>query len=654
MLPHQKKILSLLLLTLLCASLTNAENTDSEGTTNETPQESSDVFIATVLQIGVDVPKLDKYHHALADFIISPAGGYDKIAGKMTQKGHSQLTILGNEMAARYKEFYKELKVENLTVKTDKTARAQTTAEDFLNGLGNCWSPMKSVNDPSNEQSLPPYKYIKDGWNRKHDKWMEKLKANESAEPEERFNIESRFILKKTNMNYDLLMNRNSLRIVDGIDEDLYLFDAQQNCKNLSALNTAAPHLQQMAAYSELARIFDAEMKKMNKGQPLADGKMDSKKNPTYYGFYGDTYDFKNILAVARLCVYESHMLPEKDRKCSAILMKASIAVFKYESFGIDSNYVDRLQTNTLFAGLYHTLQRAKMNDDKKLDKANQDLITEKFRVYVTKDWHFPASILLLFGGYSRMSEQPKYAKLMTKAANIENLEYLTPAPPRASSIVFRLTRQTVVVDSVPSSSMIVDVRYNGLSLNYCDNTNRRGCTWAEFEAKIRRLIYSSKEFTDKCNGDVALENQVFFVIAVSLMVLCLIWRCIKAILVEKAEDNIRKHTANRGVDALLYDFLKVKIYREDEVEVEGGKGLELGVGVEVEVKEGDGGGLIAMDETVSDIDVGGTFEIGVEGDVEVEVDAEVEVEIEAPVVAVEADVEVEVEGKLFFLRKNS
>jgi hypothetical protein len=356
MLPHQKKILSLLLLTILCASLTNAEDTDSESTTNETAQESKDVYIATVLQIGVDVPKLDHYHHPLADFIISPAGGYDKIAGKMTQMGHSQLTILGNEMAARYRVFYKELKVENLTVKTDKSARAQITADDFLNGLGNCWSPMKSVTDPTNEGSLPPYKYIKDNWSRKHEKWVEKLKANDSARPDERLNIDSRFILKQTNTNYDVLMKRNSLRIVDGVDEDLYLFDAQQNCKNLSTMNTAAPHQQQMAGYSELARIFDAEMKKMNKGQPLADGKMDSRKNPTYYGFYGDVYDFKNMLAVARLCFYESHTVLEKDRKCTKILMKASGAVFKYESFGIDSNYVDRLQTNTLFAGLYHTL----------------------------------------------------------------------------------------------------------------------------------------------------------------------------------------------------------------------------------------------------------------------------------------------------------
>jgi hypothetical protein len=380
---------------------------------------------------------------------------------------------------------------------------------------------------------------------------------------------------------------------------------------------------------------------------------MDSSKNPTYYGFYGDNYDFKNILAVARLCVYESHTVVEKDRKCSETLMKACIAVFKYESFGIDSNFVDRLQTNTLFAGLYKTLQRAKATDDKRIDKANQSPLAEKFRIYVTKDWHFPASILLLFGGYSRMSEQPKYSQLITKAANIQNLEYLTPAPPRASSIVFRLTRQTVTTDFVPSTSMIVDVRYNGLSLNYCENVNRQGCTWAEFEAKIRRLIYSPKEFTDKCNGDVALENQVFFVIAVSIMVLCLILRCIKAILVEKAEDNIRKNLANRGIDALLYDFLGIKIYREDEVEVEVevGKGLELGV----EVGDGGGGGgegegeggLIAMDQTVSDVDVGGTVEFDVGAP---DVDVGVEVGIEEPVVAVE--VEVDVEGKLFFLNE--
>jgi hypothetical protein len=290
-------------------------------------------------------------------------------------------------------------------------------------------------------------------------------------------------------------------------------------------------------------------MKKMNGGKPLPDGKMDINKTPTFYGFAGDTYDFNNLLAVARLCVYESHTKAEKDRKCSAALMKATNALFKYESFGIDSNYVDRIQTNTLFAGLYNTLLEAKKTDDKKLDKASGNPLAEKSRVYVTQDWHVPASILLLFEGYSMMSDQPKYAQLITKSANIENLEYLTEAPPRGSSIVFLLTRQTVTIDGVPSSTMIVDVRYNGLSLNYCENFNRKGCTWVEFEAKIRRLIYSSKEFADKCNGDVAFEHQVFFVIAVGLMVLCLVWRCIKAILLEKAEDNMRKNLAKRDAD---------------------------------------------------------------------------------------------------------
>ena len=545
MLPHQKKILSLLLLTLLCASLTSAD-TAADDTTNETPQESSDVFIATVLQIGVDVPKLDDYFHKLADFIIPTAGGYQKIAGNITQKGHSQLVILGAEMAARYKAFYKELKVENLTVKTDKTVRARTTADDFLNGLGDCWSPMKDVKDPTDENSLPPYKYIKNNWTRKLDKWQDKFKANESAKPDERLNIDSRFVLKESNTNYDVLINRNSLRVVNGIDEDLYLFDAQQNCKNLSSLNAAAPHHKQMAAYSEISRTFEAEMKKMNGGQPLPDGKMDSKKRPTFYGFYGDTYDFQNILAVSRLCVYESHIKAEKDRKCSSTLMRSVNAVFKYESFGIDSNYVDRIQSNTLFAGLYRTLLSAKQTEDKHLDKADQNPLSEKSRVYATKNWHFPASILLIFGGYSRMSEQPKYAQLITKSANIENLEYLNDAPPRASSIVFVLTRRTITVDSIPSSTMVVDVRYNGLSLNYCDNVNTRGCTWAEFEAKIRRLIYSSKEFTDKCNGEVKLENQIFFVVAVVLMVVCLGWRCVKAILVEKREDEVRRNLAKR------------------------------------------------------------------------------------------------------------
>ena len=69
-----------------------------------------------------------------------------------------------------------------------------------------------------------------------------------------------------------------------------------------------------------------------------------------------------------------------------------------------------------------------------------------------------------------------------------------------------------------------------------------------------------------------------------------------------------------------------------------------MGVGVEVEVEVGmEGDGLINMDQTVSDIDVGATVEIDFDLPV-------VEVEIDAPVLEVE--VEVGVEGKLFFLNE--
>jgi len=376
---------------------------------------------------------------------------------------------------------------------------------------------MVTVKDPEPEDTLPPYKYVKTNWEKKLENWQETNAKNQKAKPEEVIDISSKFILKEGNPNYDSLTKRNSLRVVNGIDENLFLFGAGINCKNISGLNSSGPDNQPGAQFGELARTFDEETKKANGGKPIATGKMDSLNNPTYYGFAGKTYQYNNLYALGRICDYEAQTKPLKDRKCSPKLLQATLRLFKYESFGRDKEHTDRIKTNTILGNLYETLHEAKTNFEKNLSSVNQNPLEEKFRMYVTKNTHFIAAVLLLFGGYSRIFEQGKYSKLITKPANLQNLDYLNEAPPRASSLIFGLKKKTITVNSIPTSTVVVDIRYNGLLINYCDSVSGEDCTWNQFQAKIRRLIYATPEFLNECNGDVDMGSKVWFIIVLAL-----------------------------------------------------------------------------------------------------------------------------------------
>lgn len=249
--------------------------------------------------------------------------------------------------------------------------------------------------------------------------------------------------------------------------------------------------------------------------------------------------------------------------------------------------------------------------------------------------------MLLLFGGYQRATDQSKYSRIITKPANLQDYDYLEEAPPRGSSLIFMLKKQTLTVNSISISEILVDVRYNGLLLNYCDNVSGSGCTWEQFQAKVRRLIYSEKEFKDHCDGSTEISHKIALITMMLLLVVCMVHRCIKSVMAEKLKSEATANLIKRGI-----------ITPDGELEVSAGVGLELGVNVDVdlEVSAPVDQGAIQMDETLDDIDAGVTMEIDVGAPMfesQVEPDAApvfeslVEVDVE-PVVEVELEIEVD------------
>jgi hypothetical protein len=253
--------------------------------------------------------------------------------------------------------------------------------------------------------------------------------------------------------------------------------------------------------------------------------------------------------------------------------------------------------------------------------------------------------MLLLFGGYQRSTDQIKYSKIITKPANLVNLDYLDEAPPRGSSLIFMLRKQTSNVNSILTSQIVVDIRYNGLLLNYCDNFSGEGCTWDQFAAKVRRLIYSRKEFTDHCDGGVDVSHKIALVVLMLLLVICMVNRCVKSIMQERIKSKATKNLIKRGILTPKYFFSSANnnfFSGELEVSIDGGLELGVDVDVNVEAEAPIDQGVIQMDETLDDIDVGATVEFEVDAPV-------VELQVEAEV---EADVKLEVEGKFFYLKK--
>jgi len=207
-------------------------------------------------------------------------------------------------------------------------------------------------------------------------------------------------------------------------------------------------------------------------------------------------------------------------------------------------------------------------------------------------------------------------------------LNYLKEAPRRASSMMIFLKNKTTRINNIPTKTLVVDIRYNGIIVNYCDTQDMEtGCTYEEFESKIRRLFFGKIEFYENCFQIRSIGNKVAFAILLVVVLIILLLKCIKSYQNEKKKEIQRVNLATR----------ELKIEENEE-----GKAI-------AEIVEED-----TLKENLIDVDIdieaGGNDESSVAINVDIEpedvvengdlADAEIEVEVE-PELAVEVEVEV-------------
>jgi len=130
----------------------------------------------------VDTPNLKGKYKALGKFILGD-NYFEKNAGKMSQKGLSQMTILGAELSIRHKGFFTKLNANNIVTKIDDSLRARDCSLAHLRGMGFSYESMKDVDLKTliTKANLPPFKYIKHNWKKKLIEWQEKYTANQHS-----------------------------------------------------------------------------------------------------------------------------------------------------------------------------------------------------------------------------------------------------------------------------------------------------------------------------------------------------------------------------------------------------------------------------------------------------------------------------------------
>jgi hypothetical protein len=207
-------------------------------------------------------------------------------------------------------------------------------------------------------------------WKRAFDKWKTNYNYNKDTDdPKLRLKIDSPFILKEGDQGYKETMARNELQGSDVKDEAKYLFKSPTNCPNLAAKAAMFQDNNSDAQYSQLAKMFDDEVQKIKEkkhlcvkprdclpGSPL---KLKNSEGKTVkYYFSGMNYNYKNLEALAKICIYDDMANTGLDdstnpNACSPGLIKASAILAKYHTYGLASLRYTRLTNSLLFTEIF-------------------------------------------------------------------------------------------------------------------------------------------------------------------------------------------------------------------------------------------------------------------------------------------------------------
>ena len=73
------------------------------------------------------------------------------------------------------------------------------------------------------------------------------------------------------------------------------------------------------------------------------------------------------------------------------------------------------------------------------------------------------------------------------------------------------------------------------------------GCSYEEFESTMRKLTYGKEEFQKYCEVQSNMTARVLFSIAQGILVVQLIWKCVKTAIEDHKKEIIKKNLHQRG-----------------------------------------------------------------------------------------------------------
>ena len=216
------------------------------------------------------------------------------------------------------------------------------------------------------------------------------------------------------------------------------------------------------------------------------------------------------------------------------------------------------------------------------------------------------------------------YQNIITKSNGQETLNYLQDAPEKASNLILALKNKSVLINGISSNALVVDIRFNGININYCDTQNLEvGCTVEEFNSKIQRIIYPDNQFIAQCSKPQSKSSKWIFFGILILVILGLVHKFYKTARYESFENlkaaNIAKRNAELKEEAQGLG-LSEPVDVDVEVSLEKANAEDIDLNLEPEVE---------IEVEIDPVDVQGE-DVDLEVNVDLNLDAEVEVQLDA------------------------
>jgi hypothetical protein len=127
------------------------------------PAHDQVIGIFEVLHPGLTLPTSPENSQVTEKVFTPEQLTYYKTQSESMQFIKNQMTVLGSELKARYKNFFSALDSRNIVVKNLKTKENDQALKSHLKGLSGVWDDMQDIDTSkaSDNEVLPPFKRVR-------------------------------------------------------------------------------------------------------------------------------------------------------------------------------------------------------------------------------------------------------------------------------------------------------------------------------------------------------------------------------------------------------------------------------------------------------------------------------------------------------------